>query len=64
VRLPEVINRTGMSRTVIYRARSAGTFPAPVKLSARCVGWRESDVDVWIAARPSAVVGVEKREAA
>ena len=25
----------------------AGTFPAPVKLSARKIGWYEDEVDAW-----------------
>ena len=48
LRLPEVIARTGLSRTNVYRRIAAGTFPAPVALGPRAVGWRESDVIEWI----------------
>jgi prophage regulatory protein len=48
IRLPEVIRFTGLSRTNIYRRIAAGTFPAPVALGPRAVGWRESDVIEWI----------------
>ena len=48
LRLPEVIARTGLSRTNVYRRIAAGTFPAPVALGPRAVGWRESDIIEWI----------------
>jgi prophage regulatory protein len=54
IRLPELIDRTGMSRTRIYASMGDGTFPASVKLGARAVGWREGEVDAWIAGLPSA----------
>ena len=51
VRLPTVKGRTGLSRSTIYLRVSQGTFPAPVSLGGRAVGWIESEVDAWIAAR-------------
>ena len=54
IRLPELKAITGLSRTRLYEAMRLGTFPAPVKLSVRAVGWRSTDVDEWIAALPSA----------
>ena len=48
IRLPEVINRTGISRSQIYLMVSRGEFPAPVKLGRRSVGWFESSIDLWI----------------
>jgi len=47
-RLPEVIRRTGRSRSAIYRGVATGEFPAPVALGPRAVGWRESDITAWI----------------
>lgn len=49
IRLPAVKLRTGLSRSSIYLQIAKGTFPAPVSLGARAVGWVESDVDEWIA---------------
>ena len=46
---------TSLGRTSIYDGVAAGTFPKPIKLTARRVGWRESSVDAWIAARELAV---------
>ena len=50
LRLPDVIKSTGRKRSSIYRDVRKGTFPAPVALGPRAVGWRESDIEAWIAA--------------
>jgi prophage regulatory protein len=54
LRLPDVIHRTGMSRSAIYAHEKNGTFPKRVQLSARSVGWIESEVEAWLKARASA----------
>ncbi|HNA29029.1 MAG TPA: AlpA family phage regulatory protein [Rhodocyclaceae bacterium] len=51
IRRPEVERRTGLSRSGIYAAMRAGTFPGCVALSSRAVGWSSTAVDAWIAAR-------------
>ena len=43
--------RTGRCRSSLYEDIAAGTFPAPVKLGPRAVGWVESEVNDWIADR-------------
>ncbi len=48
VRLPDVLARTGLSRSTIYVRVGKGSFPKPVQLGARAVGWIESEVDEWI----------------
>lgn len=48
LRLPEVKSRTGLSRSTIYLRVNDGTFPAPVSLGERAVGWIESEVQQWI----------------
>ena len=48
VRLPEVMARTGLSRSTIYVRLGQGSFPKPVQLGARAVGWIEAEVDEWI----------------
>lgn len=40
-----------LSRSSVYRRVEAGTFPAPVRLGPRRVGWFESDVIAWALAR-------------
>lgn len=49
LRLPAVIDRTGLSRASIYArvAEDPPRFPAPVKLDGHAVGWVESEVSEW-----------------
>lgn len=51
IRLKEVIDSTGLSRSTMYKYISEGTFPKPVSLGDRCVGWVNSEVHDWILAR-------------
>jgi prophage regulatory protein len=51
LRLPVVEEKTGLKKSTIYAGAKDKTFPAPVRLSARCVAWREFEVDRWIAER-------------
>jgi prophage regulatory protein len=53
LRLPRVKNLTGLGRSTIYLKVGDGSFPKPVKLSSRAIGWRAEDVDAWIASRQS-----------
>jgi len=48
LRLPNVLDRTGLSRSTVYQRVSEGRFPKPVSLGARAVGWVESDIEDWI----------------
>mgnify|MGYP001481571944 CR=1 FL=1 len=49
VRLKTVLSRTGLSRSTIYRKIAEGTFPPQIKISINGAGWKESDIDRWIA---------------
>lgn len=49
LRRPQVQARTGLSRSTIYERIRAGTFPAPVSLGAKAVGWIEGEIDTWLA---------------
>jgi prophage regulatory protein len=49
LRLPNVLDRTGMSRSTVYLRVTEGMFPRPVSLGARAVGWIETEVEEWIA---------------
>jgi prophage regulatory protein len=51
IRRKQVERRTGLSRSTIYLRVSEGTFPAPVSLGARAVGWVESEVSDWVASQ-------------
>ncbi len=48
LRLGAVLDRTGLSRSTLYRKMQAGTFPKNVQISTRCAGWRESAVEAWM----------------
>ena len=49
LRRKQVEARTGLSRSGIYERIRAGTFPAPISLGARAVGWIESEINDWLA---------------
>ncbi|MCZ6741136.1 MAG: AlpA family transcriptional regulator [Alphaproteobacteria bacterium] len=54
LRLPQVIDQTGLSKASIYRLERQGDFPHRVSISPGTVGWRESEIDQWIDGRPKA----------
>jgi prophage regulatory protein len=41
------LERTGLSRSTLYRKIQLGTFPRQIAISERCAGWRESAVKAW-----------------
>ena len=45
LRLPEVIERTGLRRTSIYDRINAGLLPPPVKLGPRASAWPADEID-------------------
>jgi len=51
LRLPRVMDITALGKSSIYAGVKSGIFPAPVRLSARAVGWREEDLDKWVSER-------------
>ena len=58
VRLPEVLEITGLSRTTIWCRGREGSFPSPVRLGGertRAVGWWEQDIYDWVDSLSSAV---------
>lgn len=54
LKLPATCERTGKSRSSIYQSIADGTFPRPIKLGPRAVGWLEDEVDAWIQQRVEA----------
>ena len=51
LRLPEVVQRVGMSRAWIYDEIKAGRFPKPVKIGTRASAWLASEIDAFLASR-------------
>ena len=54
LRLREVINTTGLSRSSIYLLMRDKKFPRNILLGARSVGWTQSSIDQWIEGRIAA----------
>ena len=48
IRLPEVQNRTGLSRSEIYRREALGQFPQRVSIGVRSVGWVSGEIQIWV----------------
>lgn len=49
IRLPEVIEKTGISKSTIRNLELSKNFPPRLKISRRAVGWFEHEVDEWVA---------------
>ena len=52
LRLRKVLEVTGLGRSTVYRMMSERTFPPPLKLGRRAVGWKSADVEQWTLSRP------------
>ena len=51
IRLKQVKQRTGLSRSSIYLAMNRGNFPRKIALGARSVGWIEEEIDCFLRTR-------------
>lgn len=51
LRRKQVEARTGLSRSTIYLRINKGTFPRPIKLGVRAVGWLENEIEAWLISR-------------
>jgi prophage regulatory protein len=49
LRMPQVLQRTSLSKATIARREAEGLFPARRRLRGRAVRWFASEVDTWIA---------------
>ena len=56
LRLPEVKEKVGLSRTAIYRLIAEGQFPRQVCIGPRTVAWCQEDLEAWIEQRIQGVV--------
>lgn len=57
LRLHDVLGCTGLGRSTVYKYIEEGSFPRPISLGERSVGWVETEVQEWIVAR------IEERDA-
>lgn len=51
LRLPDVMERTGLSRASIYVHVGKGVLPPPVKIGERSAAWPEDEINAINAAR-------------
>jgi len=51
LKLPQVMEATALSRSSIYAFVAKNTFPRPIRLGQRAVGWELDAINQWIAAR-------------
>jgi len=49
IRLSEVMAKTGLKRSQVYRDMKSGDFPKSCKIGPASVAWLESEIDDWIA---------------
>lgn len=54
IRLPEVKNKTGLSRSSIYLRMSNGEFPRSISLGSRAIAWLYADIEQWLDERIAA----------
>lgn len=54
LRLPAVMEMTGLGRSTIYRMMAEGDFPKPIRLGQRAVAWPTDSIRNWITSRPVA----------
>ncbi|MBB3996046.1 prophage regulatory protein [Sulfitobacter undariae] len=50
-RLPQVVEYSGLSSSTIYEQIAEGTFPKPIRIGKRAVGWTESSLTAWVASK-------------
>ncbi len=60
IRLPEVLARTTLSRSTVYRGIAAGSFPKQVRIGEKSTAWLESEISLWISAQVAKRTGVIK----
>ena len=51
LRTKVVVERVGLSRSHLWRLERDGQFPRKIRLGPNSVGYVESEIDEWIAAR-------------
>lgn len=47
LRVKEVEQELGISRTTIWRLVKAGAFPPPLRITSKAIAWRQSDILAW-----------------
>ena len=48
LRIGDVIQKTSLSRSQIYRLIALNAFPSQIRLGVRAAGWIENEIDHWL----------------
>ena len=48
LRVAEVIEKTGLARSTVYKYFDLGMFPRPISLGGKSVGWIDSEIHEWL----------------
>ena len=48
LKLKDVLSKTGLGKTSLYKLINLSEFPKPISLGLRSVGWLESEIEAWI----------------
>ncbi len=48
LRTKQVLALLGIGRTTLWRWTRQGTFPKPIRMGPRAVGWRASELQNWL----------------
>ena len=48
LKLPEVIKRTSLCKSEIYKRMQIGAFPQNIRTSIRATAWIDSEIEEWV----------------
>lgn len=54
LRMKDVVKKIGLCRATVYAMISRREFPRPIRIGERATGWRESELEAWLANRIAA----------
>lgn len=60
LRIRDVCNVTGLSRSGVYEAMKEGTFPRSVRIARRAVAWRSAEINTWLESRPVSITADQR----
>ena len=61
LRLPQVMQQTGLKKTKLYELQAAGSFPMRIQITPTSVGWIENEVQQWILQRVAASTPLRRK---
>ena len=61
IREPELVERTGLDRTTLWRQVQCGDFPPSYQIGPRSVAVRSDDFDLWMRTRPRSSIPSPKK---